>query len=203
MALASLTDYLGRFIGRTNGLVERMNSPLPLAAPERQTCEPVHTDSRKYLILRLQSLWAEFCRQIVIVSAIGGRLTLNGQLLAPAPGIRGFADTSKVIGPLDARHAAWHQPSISIQAAQDLQVSNYHQLGLGLSSVNLTDLSRTRNYIVHPNERTRRNFAQTARNLGLFDVDPASLVTTIRPGGATLFEEWIGDFQAAATNAVR
>lgn len=201
MTVPRLSDFLGRFIGRTNALVDRLSAPLPPAVADKKICEPVHADGRMYLVVRLLGLWGEFCKQIVIHSAVGGLLTLQGRLVDPAPGIRALADTDKVLGPLG--HAPWHQPATSVQAAKDLNVRNYREIDLGLGAAHVTDIVSVRHYIVHPNQDTRRGFLQTTRNLGLVGLEPAALVTSLSPGGATLFEEWVIDLQTAGTNAIR
>ncbi len=203
MPVPRLSNTLGRFIGRTDAMVARMNAPLPRAPGDKRVCEPVHVDGRMFLVVRLLALWGDFCKQIVIRSAVGGLLTLQGKLVDPAPGIQGVADTEKVVGPLDARRASWYLPRTSVSAAKDLNVRNYSEIYLGLGAALVTDIAQVRNYIVHPSEETRRRFLQISRNLGLFGLEPAALVSTRRPGGATLFEEWVADLQTAATNAVR
>ena len=161
----------------------------------------MHEDSRLYLIVRLQALWAEFCKQIVVLSAVGGLLTLEGNIVAPAPGIKAFSDTKRVTDPLE--RASWHRPKTPIRAAKKLKVENYDQLSLGLSSVNVNNMFTIRNFIVHPTENTRRGYVQATRDLGLPGAEPESVPISLQKGGATLFEEWVADLQTAATNAIR
>ena len=59
-------------------------------------CEPVHKDGRAYLVIWLQDLWGQFCRELVLRSAIGGCETRTGLRLKRVPGIKHVHDIPTV-----------------------------------------------------------------------------------------------------------
>lgn len=198
--------YIQRFITRTDALVSRFDSPLPRDPVERQLCRQVHVEHALYLVIRLQQVWADFCRELVLLSALGRFQTLSGRFLPPAPSVGGMADIQALAAKAKMRLAGpganWHLPHFAVQLANSLSVANYAQISSGLGAANVSDLTTTRNYIVHPNIFTRQAFVKTVRNLGLFGVDPYELLISPTVGGAKLFEIWVADLQMAAGNAV-
>ena len=204
MPACSVTHVFGRFIARTNALIQRFHSPLPRKQSEQVVCQPVHIESRLYLVIRLQMLWGEFCHQLVVRSALGGLRTLRGHVISPAPGVRRLADIQGTVKkPLSGPGANWHLPAFSVAQASALKVANYNEINTGLGAANVADLIRVRNYIVHPNESTRVEYFQATRNLASIGMGPDALIASRRTGGATLFETWVADCHTAAWNAIQ
>jgi hypothetical protein len=195
----------GRFLARTTFLVRKFESPLPRDAPCRETCLHIHEHGRLNLVIRLQFLWAEFCRELVVRSALGNSSSLSGTPLAPAPGVSCLEDITNIASAESrGRHPPWHKPTFAASVAAKLGVQNLAQIRNGLSPVSaVTDLIVVRNYIVHPNQRTKLDYVRLTRRLGCAELAPVTLLATYQPGGATLFEVWVADLQTMALNAVR
>ena len=192
--------------------VSRSRSLLSRFAASRQSgmtiCEPLHRDASAFVVVRLQHLWGEFCRELVVRSATGGCATRTGLYLPPAPGVNRVRDIPHII----ARHTReqfsgsrthWEDPQFAIRHAQRLQVGNFSQMSLGLGSVTILDqLKSVRNFIVHPNGNTGPKYLQTTRTLGFRGMPPIQLINQRSIGGATIFEMWVSELEAAAYAAV-
>ena len=171
-------------------------------------CEPLHRDGSAFLVVRLQHLWGEFCKELVVRSATGGCVTRTGLYLPPAPGVKRVKDIPNII----ARHTRqqfsgsrthWEDPQFAIGHAQRLQVANFRQLSLGLGSVTILDqLKSVRNFIVHPNDNTGPKYLQTTMTLGFRGMPPTQLINQSSIGGATIFEMWVSELEATAYAAV-
>lgn len=203
MRTAALTLLYRRYVARSSLLAYRFSSALPSNPRDMETCIPVHRDGRAYLVVRLQHLWGEFSRELIVRSALGGCITRTGRNLVRPPNVGTFADISKITGkPMAGPGAYWDHPNFAIARANDLKVANYNEINLGLASAGLTDIRCVRNFLVHPNQSTNANFAQLTKNSGLLGVDPDTLLAQRVAGGATIFETWIADLLTAAWNAV-
>lgn len=204
MDAEALTRLYGRYVARSKALLERFKCPLPLDDKESEACCPAHKDGRAYLVVRVQLLWAEFSRQLVIRSAAGRCRTRTGRLLSRVPIMRKPGDYPRIIRQLKAGPGTkWDEPSFAIQLAYDLSVTNYNQISLGLGSATISEIKCVRNFIVHPNVVTNTNYLQLTRNRGHYNVDPDTLISDRVAGGATLFETWVEDLLVSAWNAVQ
>ena len=171
----------------------------------RRLCEPIHRDGQAYLVVKLQHLWGEFCRELVVRSAIGGCETRTGQTLPRVPGRKYIREITSVVPELSSgTRTYWENPAFVIKHARRLQVANHNQISLGIGSVSnsLTDLKCVRNFIVHPNRSTRGKYYQLTRSIGFSGLTPDRLLHQYLPGGVTVFDDWISKLTAAAWNAV-
>lgn len=96
----------------------------------------------------------------------------------------------------------WDDPRFALQQASTLQIANYNQVSIGLSSAQTQDMKFVRNFIVHPNEYTRLRYEQVARSLGSQGFSYDHLLSQRIAGGATIFESWVHQLLGAAWNAV-
>ena len=201
-----LTSIYGRYERRSNSLKERFRAKLPRNSEEREVCEPVHQDGRAYLIVRLQQLWGEFCRELIVRSAMGGCLTRNGLILPKVPGVRRVSDINTVIKLKDLAGpgSKWEEPAFAVDQAIRLTVANLHgiDLGLGQASVVADNIKSIRNYIVHPNRSNKVRYAHTTMVLGFRGLPPDELLFQAVPGGETVFENWLSTLTRAAWDAV-
>ena len=188
--------------------MSRSAASLPADPAEMAVCTPVHQDGFLLLAVRLQHLWGEFCRELVIRSAIGGCVTRTGLQLLPAPEVKRVSDLPTIARRFSNRSftgpgSLWEVPSIAIGRARSLQVANYHQISLGLSAVNVIDyLKPVRNFIVHPSGSSISGYSQAARSLGFPGLSPIQLLSQRLPGGGTIFDDWVSALEIAAWNAV-
>ena len=203
MAHERASELLGRFLFKTNMLTQSLASPLPMDPGERDRCDPIHLESRAFLVIRLVALWGEFSRMLVVRSALGDFELVSGQLISPAPGIRKMDDVrSNAKEDIDGTRAHWHWPTFALTVAQNLRLVNYNQINLGLGSANISELVSVRNFIVHPSKNSRVPFENASRSLGVTSTRPDAVLTARRPGGATVFETWVADLQNSGRNAV-
>lgn len=200
-----LGEHYFHFVRKTDALVRLFGSPLPVRPTDREVCLPIHRYGRGLITVRLQHFWAEFCREVVVRSALGHTTTMSGQILPGVTGVFDLADIARVANThVTGPGANWHLPSFAIKVARTLGVKNYYQISQGLGAVSpAEDLVRVRNYLVHPNRDTRRKYDPVTWKLGAHGLDPESLLASLQVGGATLFEAWVIDLRKVAFNAVQ
>ncbi len=209
MRKKSLLTLYASYITRSQSLSSRFAATLPANPAQMAMCEPVHRDGSAFLVVRLQHLWGEFCRELIVRSAIGGCVTQRGIHLPPAPNVKCVRDIPLVTKqftrqPFSGPGSQWEDPPFATRQAGFLQVANLNQISLGLGSVTtiLGHLKSVRNFIVHPNDRTAPKYARTTRVLSLRGLPPIQLLNQRLPGGATIFHAWASDLETAAWNAV-
>ena len=201
-----MISLYGRYSGRNHSLRELFAAKLPIDSTEKLICEPVHQSSRAYLVIRLQQLWGEFCRELIVCSAIGGCTTSTNQRLTRAPGVKRVSDILKVIKLRDlaSPSAKWEEAQYTIDQARQLDVANFSTINLGLGGASgVTDnIKCVRNYLVHPNRNNSIRYTNTVNALGFNNLLPDQLLFQTIPGGETVFENWLSTLTLAAWNAV-
>ena len=205
MAQRSLARFYNHFCARTDTLLlDFMTTPQsPCMTVGRTPATRLIAYSRGFLVNRLFHLWGEFCRSLVVASALGGYLTLGGHVVASAPNIRRRSDIPgairerAIVGP----GTRWEDPRWTSTRVDRLQLANQQQVKLGIASAPYDDLRRVRHFVIHANRHTRANFDVIARRYALFGVAPHDLLLHRLPGGGTVLEGWVRDFQDAAFNA--
>ena len=208
MRKKSLNALYGSYFARSRLLSSRSAVSLPANMVEAMTCEPVHRAGLAFLVIRLQHLWGEFCRELVVRSAIGGCVTRTGQYLSPAPGVNRVCDLPTITArftrqPFSGPRSQWEDPSYALRQASYLKVVNFNEISMSLGAVTiLNHLKPVRNFIVHPNKDTRTKYIHIARTLGFPGVSPIQLINQQLPGGATIFGSWLSELETAAWNAV-
>ena len=104
MAQHNLGRIYSRFSVRTNILVRDflVAPPSPSLMVGETPVQHLIDYSRKFLINRLLHLWGEFCKSLVVSSALGGCITIGGKPVSSAPRVSSLSDISVAIkGPLD------------------------------------------------------------------------------------------------------
>jgi hypothetical protein len=205
MARKTLRELYSHFVARTNLLVEKYDFPIPPDTSHRDMCNAIHSDGRALMIIRLQLLWGEFCRELVMRSALGGYLTITGTFPSASPALLSLQAIQQAINlERRGRPPAWHSPVFALAVARRLNIQNYDQVSLALTQASPVDDLRTiRNYIVHPSEFTRIPYVNITWRLGSPGTDPVSLLAVRLPGGATRYETWVADLQTMVLDAVR
>lgn len=205
MRAKPLLYVYGVFLRRSHALDSRLEVQLPTHPEEAEMCEPVHRDALVFLAIRVQHLWGEFCRELVVRSALGNCSTRSGQLVPPAPGsvrVRDLPNMSRL--PFWGRGTYWEDPQFALRQARRLNVVNYNSIALGLTSASsvLDELKTVRNFITHPNRSTAAEYTQLTRAKGLRGLSTEQFLRQRTPGGATIFEAWTRQLATAAWNAV-
>ena len=207
MAQRNLSKLYGRFSARTDRLLDEflISPPTTLPALGPIGVDKLLQNSRGHLVNRLFHLWGGFCMSLVVASAIGGYKTLKGMFIHSAPGIRHVADIQSVIKvhSLEGPGIRWEDPKWTTQKVNLLQLANQQQILLGISSVPMDDFRRVRHFVIHPNRYTKSEFESVTRKYALFRVGADDFLLHRLPGGGTILEEWVQQFQIAAYNAVK
>ena len=207
MAKRKLTSIYSGFLVRTDLLLRDFlrTPPSPAVRLGGLAVDTLLSYSRGFLVNRFFHLWSEFCRHVIVVSALGGCRTLSGVNLSNARGIESVSDilnasnSHSIAGP----GLRWGDPVWTVRKATRIQPANLQQIKLGVSAVPYDDVRRVRNFIIHRNPHTRSQFDEVAVKYSLIGVSADALLLHRLAGGATVMEAWIRDFQLAALDAVR
>ena len=180
-------------------------APLPDHPRRVVSCEPLHRTGQQLMVVRLQHLWAEFCQNLVTRSALGNITTMGRVSLPAVPGIFRPVDVQRVAWRVsNGRPPPWHRSDFTLRVAGRLALANHQTINNSIGAVSpIADLVEVRNYIVHPNRGTSEAYMRFTGRLGVASKDPAVLLTSIQPGGITLFKDWVFQLQDIAAAAVR
>ncbi len=198
----------GRYLQRSSSLHERFTAQLPVNPLERIKCEPVHQSGRTWLVVRLQRLWGEFCRELIVQSAMGRCTTSTNRDLSRSPYVKKVSDIHKVIKLKDkdlaGPAAKWEEPRYTIEQAGRLELANFNSIDLGLSGAStITDnIKCVRNYLIHPNRRNSSRYTSMVNMLDFNGVLPDQLLLQTIAGGETVFENWLSALTLSASIAV-
>ena len=206
MAQRSLGHLYSHFQARTDVLLREfsVSSSHTPTLVEGITIDKMIEYTRRYLVNRLFHLWGEFCRSIVVASAIGGYSTLSGQIVTKAPTIQHRSDipqairSNRIVGP----GLRWEDPQWTSVRVDRLQLANAQQVKLGIGAAPFNQFRPVRHFVIHANSHTRAEFEAIANSYLLFDVEPNDLLLHRLSGGGTVLERWIREFQVSAYNAV-
>ncbi len=206
MADKLLGSLYAHFLARTNALVEQFLLPAPQGSTHRIfQHQQVFQSSRAFSTIRLLHLWGEFTRVVVVRSALGGCYTVSGAHVNAAPGVTSVRDILVVIKQpqLSGPRLYWDTPEWTSKQVSQLRIQNGAQVTLGLGAAPVDDLRRVRNFLTHPNSHTKSEYEGLTRRKSLVGANPDDLLRSRTPGGATLLESWVIDFQTAALNTIR
>ncbi len=204
MSAKTLAELYAHFVGRTDTLIQNFNAPLPSCPSYSASCASLHRSGQRQLVIRLDHLWAEFCRALVTRSALGNVWTLGRVLLPPVPGVTHPSDVQSIAARESRGPPPWHNTGFTIRIASKLELANYHTLNISIGAVSpIQDLIDIRNYIVHPNQRTTASYLRISNRFGVESSDPVELLVLPQTGGITLFNAWILRLQSIARAAVR
>ena len=201
--MKKLHELYSHFAARTDRLAAKYDAPLPPDSDKEYMCQPIHRDGKALMIIRLQLLWGQFCRELVVASALGKCQTITGTVLGAAVTTPG--DISRAIHrETRGKPPPWHRPTFAVTMARNLRTQNSAQLQLALSRVSpVDDLKAVRDYIVHPRELTRLAYLRVSRNLKSPGADPVTLLCIPDRDGSSTFRSWIMQIQVIALDAVR
>jgi hypothetical protein len=206
MPARSLITLYRKFEYRTSLLAQRCQEKASMASVFGDAFLVIHCDARAFSVVRLQTLWSHFCRELIAESAVGGYKTAAGVNLARSARVTGWASVDDAARRLArGRHPPWHLAIFSINAAHSLGIQNRGQVSLALGGLSPADaMLAVRNYLVHPNDATRQAYERTVAGLRMpANIGPAALLTATVTGGVTRFDQWISDLQQIAADAVQ
>ena len=207
MPQRTLSIFYRKFYGKTDFVLRDflVASPANHLDLSGVSVDVVLRHSRNSLMNRLFHLWGEFCRHVIVASALGGYTTVGGSFLMGAPNIQNISDilstmrVSSITGP----NIRWGDPQWTLAKLNVIRPANLQQIMLGVGSAPYDEFRRVRNFVIHSNPHTRSNFDSVAVSYSLVGVDADDLLLHRLAGGGTIMENWVRDFQAAALDAVR
>jgi hypothetical protein len=213
----SLTQILTTF---SNEAVTHQSAFLQALANQRQ-CRGTDLDvayfAGWYGLIGLLDAWSRFCRDIIIMSAVGGATTRTGTQLNRAKNLPAGVDPlvhirslwpSKGYGRCFEDGPYWHVPTNSAKAAQILAIGNEATVsGALLAQASApTELRACRNYLAHrnPSTETHRDIQdlRTRISVPVATVHTEKLAEQLVTGGITLFQAWCSELQNIASAAI-
>ena len=206
MPIMQFINIYRKFETRTNDLVNESEDKTSMIAVYGNTFETIHNDARSFLIIRLQMLWGQLCRELIVRSALGGYYTISGTVLRKGSAVTDWRSIQTIIQTRSRnRHIPWHIANFSMGVARDLRIQNYGQVSMSLGGISpMENIINIRNYLVHPDKLTRTQYEITTRALGMtVIINPIQLMKSRVTGGASLLEQWIADLQTIAFNEMQ
>lgn len=190
MAKRTLHFYYARFATQTYRLLQVVCAPAITPS-----CELPHVYSALFSAVRLQFLWGEFCKRIIIESALGNVSTASGRTLSTRKKRQDIE--------LDVKRVRWHLREEPSKIAFKWRIENYDQVtsGLALAYAPIDEVNRFRNYLVHPGKNSRGKLVSFHR-ISL-NFDPYGFLSEIIPGGISRFENWVDVMRVAAYESVK
>ena len=187
--LATLSELYERFVVSTNALVRRFDVDVPGCAPFDSTCPMIHEDGQALLVVRLQNSWADFCRDLIDISASNDTRCVRKA-------------AKYVVCDMGLGYPVWHSSEFVVRVAERLTLTNMDRISLHIgASISPSHVTNVRNYIVHPTSRNESKYRRVAAAEGVPRADVGTLLNVRSPGGATLFERWVGNLQRTASNS--
>ena len=201
MAQSAFYDPLRRLKVETSWLQAEFLRAVD-AGKTRQTqlaCEMV--------VIRLHDAWARFCRELIILSAVGRTHTLGGAPLLPCNS--SMTRHNMVIPellktysrPLEPR---WADATKCIQAGRNLGIRNLSTVSAALSAANspAEKIRRVRNFYAH----RKRGTALEAATVGVFSKPTYPIIFELAnytTGNTRIIESWVASLILVATAAVQ
>lgn len=209
MPNGNINSSLQDFVAKANGLKHRFLAPVPVAPPYSLSCPPVHNDSKQLLIVVLQNIWADFCRELVEHSANGRGPTTGGTILTPIsfpttfPNMDNFLKNTatKIANEMPHRgeYAVWHSVEYVNALMEELKPSNYVTVQSGLGSISAAkNINIVRSYIVHSNAS---EYEKLLNRKGARGLSVVSFLSMKDGGSLSIFEEWVNQLIQGAKNA--
>jgi len=160
------------------------------------------------VIVRMQDAWARFCRELIILSALGNGETLGGIPLKPSlPVINNRASVIPALLSTYKRRQyepRWERADECIEAGQRLSILNLPTVSSALGATNspAEAMRHVRNFYAHRKQGTARNAILT----GCFAGSRYPVVFALRSyttGGGTVLDSWINGLIIVATAAAQ
>lgn len=207
MAERTLASFYRKFYSKTDFLLRNflVVSPAPLVELSGASADVLLKHSRGYLVNRLFHLWSEYCRHVIVASALGGYTTVSGSFLVRAPQIQNISDilTTARLPSIAGPGVRWGDPKWTSDKLRMINPVNRQQIMLGVGAAPYEDFRRVRNFVIHSNPHTRPLFDSVALSYSLIGIEADDLLLHRLAGGGSIMEMWIKGFQIAALNAVR
>ena len=158
-------------------------------------------------VIRMHDAWARFCRELIILSALGDVVTASGQTLSRSlPLIVSHASVIPVLLKIANRpwEPKWASSAECIRAAKQLQIQNLSNVSAALGAANspADSLRKVRNYYAHRNQGTSDTALQT-RSFQTSNHPDVFQLNGYISGGITVFDSWSQGLKAVAVAAIQ
>ena len=154
----------------------------------------------------LQTVWANFTRDLIVASALGTRRR-RGTSVKPIAGVRSRADAERTVraaaactaGKRGTTYPVWHDPSFAIDVGTLLGLRNLPRIEVAMGGTLVPgQITAFRNYLVHPGDRTRQKYGDLQAKLGKYRIGPEDLLHQLQRPGLTIFTSWVRELQRVA-----
>jgi hypothetical protein len=194
--MAALTDPIRRLTSELVWLREEFHlASKPPRARQKQL-------AGEMAIIRIHDAWARYCRELVILSASGNTVTLNG-IVVPAVVKRRSDVIPILLATYRKRRYApkWARATECIEAASRLKIANIGTVAAALGATNspADEIRHIRNYYAH----RRHGAAIRAIACGVF-VGTSPVVFDLdgyKNAGETFLESWVNGLLLVAIAA--
>ena len=159
----------------------------------------------------LQTSWGSFTRSLIIASTLGTRRT-SANAFQALPGVRSNTDAERKVKAASAevveKHRysdpVWHAPLFVVEVSNLLAIRNKSTIEITIGATSIPkQISRFRNYLVHPDERTRSEYNALQASLGMLRTEPEDLLHNEIKPGLPVFTEWVRELQRVAHASTR
>ena len=157
----------------------------------------------------LQTKWSEFTHDLVVASAIATGPT-EGNSVQPLAGVKSQADakrevrraTTLVVKKHGFSSPVWHAPRFVIEISGLMGLKNQPKIEAALGPTAIPEqISRFRNYLVHPSHDTRSKYQVLQAKLGMLRMEPEQLLHQQQSPGLPVFTSWVRELQRVAHDA--
>lgn len=165
--------------------------------------------SAEMAVVRLYDAWSRYCRELIVISALGGATTLGGVYLKRSTKASNrkqviHAATTTTSG--RQRWVKWGVATECINVGNRLGIANINTVAAALGATNTAseELRTVRNFFAHRSKGTR----EMAMNTNRFPVGRRPHVWELAIGGSptlglTTFEIWVDNLEATAEAAAQ
>jgi hypothetical protein len=206
MRLSAFNDAIKRFRLENVWLKEHF-----LAAAAISRDDEFARFSAEMAVIRLHDAWSRYCRELVVVSALGRVQTLGGVYLSPglqATNRRQVIHAAVTTTSGKVRWVKWGVATECIDTATRLRIANLNTVATALGATNTAseEVRTVRNFFAHRSRGAREMAVNTNRFPLLRRPNVWELAIGGPPAsglGLTTFEIWIDNLEATAEAAAQ
>ncbi len=191
---------------RTDSILRVFHAPPEI--PNSTQCSDAHIVARDGALIRLQDDWGRFCRDLILISAVGGCSTVAGIALpnraaSPRDALTILRSSFSGRAKPPDWEPKWFIANQALDAARRLRVGNLAAVSgaLGSTPSPLEEIRVLRNFVAHRSERAAieaRRYSGLNHLKGLH-----AYLQSLQSGGSSLLETWVRQLQVMAESAVQ
>ncbi|WP_419784839.1 hypothetical protein [Pseudodesulfovibrio sp.] len=159
-------------------------------------------------VLRIHDEWCRFCRELIIVSAMGLGRTASGHRVPRASGMYNIQCVQAAFKrgrPNWKFEPSWAVTNDCLKAAQKLGITNFNTIAasLGAQNSHADDLRVVRNFFAHRNKSTALQIQSKPWCNAALPLNVESLLLRLATGGVFEFEKWVGNVKLISELAIQ